>query len=204
MATSSISVRSSVDTSPVRVATEPGDSAPRTRRADRRRWTVSCVAIAVVIFAVDAAFGAKLVITDLLFIPPLLAAARLATRGTAIVALVSVVLAFAAFFFNDQPTDDQTPGFVVVAVGGLLSVWIAMLRDRIDRTARWTSFLARAGTTLDASLAFGRTLEALARIPVPGLADVCVLDAPDPAGRAHRAAVAVEGLGGEGRSEEHT
>jgi PAS domain S-box-containing protein len=198
MATTSISVRSSVDSSPVRVAAEPGSGAPRERLAARRRWSALCIVVAVAIFAVDAALGSRLVLTDLLVVAPLLAAARLGVRGTGTVALVAVVLSGVAFFLNDQPSDDQTPGFLVVIVVGAIAVWVAALRDRIDRSGRWTSFLARAGTTLDASLAFGRTLESLARIPVPGLADVCILDAADPGGRSHRAAAAIDGLGGEG------
>jgi serine phosphatase RsbU (regulator of sigma subunit)/PAS domain-containing protein len=196
MATTSISVRSSVDTAGGRVAAEPGASAPRARLASRRRWTALCLAVALALFGIDVVGGTDLVLTDLLIVAPLLAATRLGMRGTATVTFASVALALVAFFVNDQPTDDQTPGALVVAIGGGLAIWVGALRDRIDRTARWTSFLSRAGTTLDASLAFGRTLEALARVPVPTLADLCVVDAVDPRGRPHRAAAAVEGLGG--------
>ena len=103
-------------------------------------------------------------------------------------------------FFNEvhvAPVHDER-GEVVRFVGVQVNVttyraqqqrMVAEQEARIDaeRAERRSAWLAEAGPTLDASLDLRTTLESLARIPVPHLADLCLVEAVD-GGEARRVA----------------
>lgn len=57
-------------------------------------------------------------------------------------------------------------------------IYSVVLRDTSERTLRERNerFLVEAGGLLGTSLDMGRTLQALARVPVPYLADACIVD----------------------------
>ncbi|MDQ8155303.1 MAG: PAS domain S-box protein, partial [Gemmatimonadota bacterium] len=63
-------------------------------------------------------------------------------------------------------------------------IYTVVLRDITERTLRERNerFLSEAGGLLGTSLDVGRTLQALANVPVPYLAEACVVDAVGPDG----------------------
>jgi PAS domain S-box-containing protein len=62
-------------------------------------------------------------------------------------------------------------------------------RERAERAERRASFLVEAQATLGESLDYGETLDNLARIVVPALADWCTIDMVQPDNRVARAAI---------------
>jgi signal transduction histidine kinase len=63
-------------------------------------------------------------------------------------------------------------------------------RETAEREERRTAFLAAAGEQLAASLDYEQTIHSLARLIVPNLAEMCVVDMTDSEGTLRRAAVA--------------
>ena len=63
-------------------------------------------------------------------------------------------------------------------------IYTVVLRDITERTLRerHDRFLSEAGGLLGTSLDVGRTLQALANVPVPYLADACIVDVVGPDG----------------------
>lgn len=65
-----------------------------------------------------------------------------------------------------------------------------MARAAAEREERRAAFLASAGQELTASLDYEQTINTLAKLIVPNLADVCVIDMVDANGTLHRSAIA--------------
>jgi len=65
-----------------------------------------------------------------------------------------------------------------------------LAREAAEREERRTAFLAAAGEELAASLDYEQTIATLARLMVPNLAEMCVIDMTDSEGGLRRAAVA--------------
>ncbi|HLB09254.1 MAG TPA: ATP-binding protein [Gemmatimonadaceae bacterium] len=69
-------------------------------------------------------------------------------------------------------------------------LYAAVVRDVTDRkrTHQQQRFLAEVSATLSQSLEYVDTLESVARLPVPALADACILDVLDESGKLRRLA----------------
>lgn len=65
-----------------------------------------------------------------------------------------------------------------------------LAREAAEREERRSAFLAAAGQELAASLEYEHTIATLARLIVPNLAEMCVIDMTDSEGGLHRTAVA--------------
>ena len=59
-------------------------------------------------------------------------------------------------------------------------------RERVERAHRQSTFLARAGVILGSSLDYEATLQAVAQLAVPDIADWCTVDIADDEGRLKR------------------
>jgi len=68
-------------------------------------------------------------------------------------------------------------------------LYTALVRDVTDRkrTEEHQQFLAEVGISLSRSLDYGATITSVARLPVPTLADACILEVLDEQGEIHRA-----------------
>lgn len=68
-------------------------------------------------------------------------------------------------------------------------LYTALVRDVTDRkrTEAYQQFLAEVGIVLSRSLDYEATLTSVARLPVPTLADACILEVLDEVGEVHRA-----------------
>jgi PAS domain S-box-containing protein len=152
-------------------------SAVNGRAISETAWLGLGLAACAVLAIVDAAIsGSETVLIGLLVVPPLLVSARRGSRTTAIVAGSACVLAILLGLVDDEfMTLDHLLRILVVVSGGALGVWIAWLRERAEQAEARSTFIAEAGTRLDRSLDFAETVETLARIPVPRLADWCAV-----------------------------
>jgi PAS domain S-box-containing protein len=116
-------------------------------------------------------------LTTLLVVVPLLAAVRATPRGTAAVALLSVALAAGLGLVLHVPNvTNHVLRIFIVAVGGVMSVWIALLRTRLESEASRLAYLAEAGTLLQGTLELRTAMRELSRMAVPEMADWCVVD----------------------------
>lgn len=73
-------------------------------------------------------------------------------------------------------------------------LYAAVVRDVTDRKRmhQQQRFLAEVSATLSQSLEYDDTIESVVRLPVPALADACILDVLDEAGNLHRFAYSTE------------
>jgi hypothetical protein len=69
-------------------------------------------------------------------------------------------------------------------------MWGASLRVRRETARRRAAVLAEAGELLTASVGYEATLRTVAHLVVPGLADWCAVDVPEPGGRIRNIATA--------------
>jgi PAS domain S-box-containing protein len=121
-----------------------------------------------VVFALDAALGDREVLAELLVAGPLIAATGATVRQTAAVALLALACSVPAGLVSDAfGSGAHITGIVVVAVGGVLSLFIARLRTERERNAARLEVqygVARAlAESDDFDEAAPRLLEAIAR-----------------------------------------
>jgi serine phosphatase RsbU (regulator of sigma subunit)/PAS domain-containing protein len=146
------------------------------RKRQDTRWLALGVALATSLAVVDIALGGEAILIGLLVVVPLLVAAKAHARATAFATAYSVALALLLGIPDmDFGQLDHLLRIAVVLAGGSLAIWIASLRERTERAEQRATFIAEAGTLLDTSLDFDTTVRALARIPVPWLADWCAV-----------------------------
>jgi PAS domain S-box-containing protein len=130
-----------------------------------------CSALAVA----DGLVGDPVLIAFLV-VPPLIVCALAGARQTALVSGFAVALAALLGALDDIfLAGSHLVRILVVASGGALATWIAWLRERAERAEARSRLVAEAGTRLDRSLDFEKTVETLARIPVPWFADWCAV-----------------------------
>ena len=128
-----------------------------------------------------------------LVVVPVLAATRLGTRDTAVVAGVSVALAALLGVADGILGDGQYfVRLAVVAGGAALSVPLAAARERAEALRRRSAFLAEAAQVLNSSLEPDATLRNLARLAVPAVCDWCIVDLLEPGGQLRRVAATHE------------
>jgi GAF domain-containing protein len=79
---------------------------------------------------------------------------------------------------------------VLIAAGAVgCAVYALLTRARHGRDRDWAAYLADASALLSTSIDFDTTVRTAAALPVPRLADWCVLDLVTPAGEIQRRAV---------------
>jgi PAS domain S-box-containing protein len=144
-------------------------------RQAERRWVIGALALAAAIALADAV-GVAPILIGVLVLPPLLVSAGAGARGTALVSICVLVLAFLLGLPEGRfGSLDHLVRVLVVIVGSSLAVWIAWLRQRAEEAEARAAFIAEAGTLLDASLDYERAAQTLARLAVPWLADWCAV-----------------------------
>jgi PAS domain S-box-containing protein len=153
-------------------------TSPSVTRADRAQLAVLggsvvlAVAIGALIWGVD-----RPAVTTLLVVVPLLAAIRVGALATAVVAVVAVVVAFVAGLVVDVPSwTNHGVRVGIVSVGGLIAVWIASLRTRLETEGTRLAYLAEMGTLLGGTLELRTAMRELSRLAVPVVADWCIVD----------------------------
>ena len=93
---------------------------------------VAAVTVAA-LFAVDVTTGEDTVFVTLYLIGPLIAAVATSTRPAAGVALLTVALAAVGVLVDGELSGQDAIRFSTVATGSVVTVWVAALRERLQR-----------------------------------------------------------------------
>jgi serine phosphatase RsbU (regulator of sigma subunit)/PAS domain-containing protein len=164
---------------------------PSTRSDAANRWFVGALLATLALGVGDALFGEGWTVIPLLAVPPLVAAVRSGPLRTAALAGVGVVLAIGLGvpdeIFGER---EHIVTIVAVFVVGGMAVYVAWLRERLEEQERRSKLVADAGAALQRSLDPEASLNALARLAVPLLADWCVVHVKQPDGSIRMVAVA--------------
>jgi serine phosphatase RsbU (regulator of sigma subunit)/PAS domain-containing protein len=148
------------------------------------RSLAPALAVTLAIVAVDVLTDADVTLVPLLVVGPLLAAATIDVRGAAIVGGVAVAAAVVlGFVAGKGGTATHLVAISTVAVGAVLATVIAGTRDRqgtarhvAERALARSHLLARASALFESGADPLANLDAVAALPVPDLADLCIVD----------------------------
>ncbi len=152
---------------------------PERYRPEREdAWLAASLALATGIAILDGVSQGAIILVAFLTVPPVLASATTGLRSTLLVAGYAFVLAIFCGFWDETLTDsDYWIRVMIVGIVAALACWNAALREELSAGARGAALLAKGLTRLHAEpLGEAETAERVARIPVPEVADVCVLD----------------------------
>ena len=137
--------------------------------------------IASVVAILDGVAGDTLVLLGLLAIPPVIAAMGASLPETAIVGAICVVLALLSGLWNENiGSGEFTVEVLTVIAGSVVGLWVATLREEINRERISAELLAAAGAAMEEALDQSGRAEQLARLAVPALGDVAMIDLMTP------------------------
>jgi serine phosphatase RsbU (regulator of sigma subunit) len=150
--------------------------------------------LATAIVALDAVATNELVFIGLLAIPPVIAAMSASLPETAVVAVFCVVLAVLSPLWNGGVDGGQRLVAMAITLSGALGgVWVASLRARLDRETAASELLGEAGGLMEDALDQKQRAVHLARLAVPTLGDVAMVDMLAPDGTIERVAAQSRG-----------
>jgi serine phosphatase RsbU (regulator of sigma subunit) len=144
--------------------------------------------VATAIIAIDAVAGGQPVFIGLLAIPPVIAARSASLPETAVVAVFCVVLAALSPLWGGFDDAQRWVSAVVVVAGALGGIWFASLKARLNRETAASELLAEAGALMEDALDQKQRAGHLARLAVPSLGDVAMVDIVTPDGLIDRLA----------------
>src|SRR5829696_4080112 len=144
--------------------------------------------MAAAIVVVDAVVGGRLVFIGLLAIPPVVAAMSASLPETAVVAVFCIVLDLLSPLWGGIDGGQRWVSGAVVLSGALCGAWMAGLRARLDRETAASELLAEAGALMEDALDQKQRATHLARLAVPTLGDVAMVDTITPEGLIERMA----------------
>jgi hypothetical protein len=149
------------------------------------RTAIGAGAVALVGLAVALATGELAALAALVVMP--LAAANIASaRATALVAALAVGLVTLSGAPHDVFGAPHAAALIAVALAGAMAVLLAAERARRERAAAFESFLGDPSARLACSLDFDETAKTAASVPVPELADWCLVELAAPDGGIER------------------
>ncbi len=144
--------------------------------------------LASAVVVVDAVTTDTLVFIGLLAIPPVIAATSGSRPETAVVAVFCIVLAALSPLWGGIGDGQRWVSGAVVVAGALCGLWFASLRARLDRETAASELLAEAGSLMEDALDQRQRAAHLARLAVPILGDVAMVDMLSPDGLIERVA----------------
>jgi serine phosphatase RsbU (regulator of sigma subunit) len=136
------------------------------------------------LIAVLDGVGSGLVLITLLAIPPVIAALNASPPETGVVGAFCVLLAVLSGTWNQN--FDQTEyviGLLTVIAGAAAGLWVASLRANLDREQAASELLAEAGRLMETPLDQKERALQLAKLAVPALSDVAMVDMLSPEGQ---------------------
>jgi serine phosphatase RsbU (regulator of sigma subunit) len=149
--------------------------------------------LAAAIVVLDAVVGGSLVFIGLLAIPPVVAAMSASLPETAVVAVFCVVLALLSPLWGGVDEGQRWVSAAVVIAGAACGIWVASLRARLNRETAASELLADAGALMEDALNQRERAQHLARLAVPSLGDVAMVDIVTPEGVIERLAAQSSG-----------
>jgi serine phosphatase RsbU (regulator of sigma subunit) len=132
--------------------------------------------LATAVVVVDAVTTDTLVFIGLLAIPPVIAATSGSRPETAVVAGFCIVLAALSPLWGGIGDGQRWVSGAVVVAGASCGLWFASLRARLDRETAASELLAEAGSLMEDALDQRERAGHLARLAVPILGDVAMVD----------------------------
>jgi serine phosphatase RsbU (regulator of sigma subunit) len=144
--------------------------------------------LASAVVVVDAVTTDSLVFIGLLAIPPVIAATSGSRPETAVVAVFCIVLAALSPLWGGTGDGQRWVSGAVVVAGALCGLWFASLRARLDRETAASELLAEAGSLMEDALDQRQRAGHLARLAVPILGDIAMVDMLSPDGLIERVA----------------
>src|SRR5215212_4576697 len=121
-----------------------------------------------------------------LVVVPLAAASIASARATALVAAAAVALVALSGLPHDVFGAPHAAALIAVALAGGMAVLLSAERGRRERAAAFQEFLGDASALLSCSLDFDETDKTAASVPVPELADWCLVEVTAPDGSVER------------------
>jgi serine phosphatase RsbU (regulator of sigma subunit) len=144
--------------------------------------------LATVTIVIDAVVGGNLVFVGLLAIPPVIAAMSASLPETAVVAAFCIALSFLSPLWVGMDEGQRAVSSAVVLAGAICGIWVAGLRARLNRETAASELLADAGALMEDALNQRERAQHLARLAVPSLGDVALVDVVTPDGTIERIA----------------
>jgi PAS domain S-box-containing protein len=150
----------------------------------RLRSIAPALLMTVAVAALDFAVGSSITLLPLLVIGPILAAATSGPRDTAVVGALAFLVAVGAGAAAGEPASaDHVIAASTVVVGSVLATIVAAAREREQAARRdaehaltRADLLGRASQLFESGADPLAHLDAIAALPVPDLADLCVVD----------------------------
>jgi serine phosphatase RsbU (regulator of sigma subunit) len=129
------------------------------------------------LIAVLDGLGSGIVLIALLAIPPVISALNASPPETGVIGAFCVLLAVLSGTWNQN--FDQTEyvvGVLTVVAGAVAALWVSSLRANLDRERAASELLAEAGSLMEAALNQQERALQLAKLAVPSLSDVSMVD----------------------------
>jgi serine phosphatase RsbU (regulator of sigma subunit)/PAS domain-containing protein len=145
------------------------------------RWLAGALALAGLIAVVDLVQDRAVVIA-LLAVPPIVASVRCGMVRTALVGVVSVVLAILLGGPDDIGSRAHAIDVSAVAAVAFAAIYVARVRERLETAEHHSRLLAQAGAVVQRSLDYENSLMEIARLAVPDLCDWCAIVVKKPSG----------------------
>ncbi len=133
--------------------------------------------VASAIAVADALAGSRVVLIGLLAIPPVIAAMSASLPETAVVAVFCLILtAFSILWGHGIDGGQRLVGMTTTIAGGVVGLWVASLRVKLNRERAASELLAEAGALMEDALDRRQRARHLADLAVPSLGDVALID----------------------------
>jgi serine phosphatase RsbU (regulator of sigma subunit) len=133
--------------------------------------------VASAIAVADALAGSRVVVIGLLAIPPVIAAMSASLPETAVVAAFCLILAaFSILWGHGIDGGQRLVGMTTTIAGGVVGLWVASLRVKLNRERAASELLAEAGALMEDALDRRERARHLADLAVPSLGDVALID----------------------------
>jgi serine phosphatase RsbU (regulator of sigma subunit) len=145
--------------------------------------------VAGAIAVLDALVGSTAVLIGLLAVAPVIAAMSASLPETAVVGVFCLVLSvFSIFWHQSVEIAEYLIAVATVIAGSLAGLWVASLRTSLNREQAASELLAEAGGLMEDALDQRQRARHLAKLAVPTLGDVAMVDMVTPDGAIERIA----------------
>jgi serine phosphatase RsbU (regulator of sigma subunit) len=146
------------------------------------------------LIAVLGGISPDLILIPLLAIPPVVAALNSSPPETGVVGGFCALLAAISGTWNQNFGEPEYVVALLTVLGGAVAgLWVASLRAHLNRERAASELLAEAGRLMESTLDQGERALQLAKLAVPALADVSIIDGLTTDGRIVRLAAWSEG-----------
>ena len=150
--------------------------------------------IAGAIAVLDGVAAPTPVLIGLLAIPPVIASMSSSLPETGVVSAFCLVITVLSLLWGGGSETEQRLVSMAVAVAGTLTgLWVASLRQDLDREQVASELLADAGALMEDALDQEQRAQHLADLAVPSLGDVAMVDMVQSDGSIHRIAAQSKG-----------